>query len=534
MLVGDDEQMEALLRRRDLHAVVEAPRAVQSTDLPDDTLPIPTPQSSVLGGVVQQPREIKHGRRAGGVVRFHENSWLFFNPVSYELVKPSAGVLRETPTAELELRAIQQRSSAVAEMPQAATMMMMVPAPPPLVQSLTPIRARYMAPIGGASSSLGQIAGRPSPRLHIKAKMVEVPEGIRTAGPSIHIPNTASTPAIPQHHEDDGGILQSGQQADEHMIDLLPKSQLFVPQVGAGLPTNISQKHHLQQHRRLNARRVEGQRVDPHTDMAAGSSSPPQHTSSEMHDEKDHARPLPLESTAEGHPQHHRGSEDSSPSSTTRRTSEVNIEELISALSIDFGGDLTRADGPTQFDVMQQLTLNCMKAILKDVPFINNERLPEEEDLNVVVNLRRQYLNLHPLTSMCVAASVPNELFNKVTRSASGVPVQLEHEGFVSVKGPAAPMRALDAVTIKTTGSAHQHTAPRDLPSRKALLEQLRAAQRRAEEFFGIFATYTRIPPPLVDDVEFEVELKFDPAKLFTTNAQIVAPVNLTAARSMY
>ena len=213
---------------------------------------------------------------------------------------------------------------------------------------------------------------------------------------------------------------------------------------------------------------------------------------------------------------------------------EVDLEELMNALSIDFGGDLTSASGPTQFDVLQQLTLNCMRAIVRDVPFINDEHLPEEEDLNVVVNLRRQYLNLHPLTNMCVAESVPNELFNRVTKTASGVAVQLEHEGPVSSKAPAGPTRALDSVTIKTVGSAHQHSAPRDLPSRRALLEQLRAAQKRAEEYFGIYSTYTRIPPPLVEDVEFEVELKIDPGKLFTTTAQIVAPITLTGPKSTY
>jgi hypothetical protein len=559
----DEYGDEGVVQPRDdeHHNVDHAPQAVAYTDLPADDIPIPTPQSSVLGGAaagpMQRPLMIRHGRRAGaGQLRHHESGWLFFNPNSYELVKPSH-IARETPTAELELRVLQQRAAASGD--QSLPSAVAVPAPPSvaLPPSLTPSRFRFMAPVerGGKDQGI-----RPSPRMHIKAKKVEVTDALRmTAAVAtqhqqqpLHIPHTATTPtkmascrgdAESDEHQKLVGWKLGETGEESHLVSSSAAHDLKVSDVGEILKQELRRVGSNNYVPRVGSNNFTSRAAtnmgpspgpadcvpQPPPPALSGFAPPPEAVASIQQDEsKDGVNTVSERNGADT------VLLEKSAGRSKRSLSTVDLDELVSALQIDFGGDLRDHDGPTQFDLLQMIAMNCIRGVLRDIPFTEGEFLPEEEDINVMVNLQRQYSLLHPPGNMCIAESVPNELFGAVTKTSAGVPVELEHEGLVTgARGHVGPMRGLQGIHTRYATSAHIFSTPKDIHSRQQLLTELRAQQRKAEEYFGIYSTYTRIPPPLVDDMmTLELDLKFDPALLLTTQAQIVAPAVLTSARN--
>lgn len=176
------------------------------------------------------------------------------------------------------------------------------------------------------------------------------------------------------------------------------------------------------------------------------------------------------------------------------------------------------SEGHAAHQMLMAATTGCETALLEEVPLVVEEVLPFEVELPVRMELRRLYIALHPLDAIVPASNLPNELVSVLAVTHRGVPVPLLHEkhltnGVASDIHSVAPPMYVAACRLDSVEYRQWHREPgyvdpsrligtRDYNERCQLLTMLRAKQREAEIRFGIAATYTKIPPPLLHDEE--------------------------------
>lgn len=143
----------------------------------------------------------------------------------------------------------------------------------------------------------------------------------------------------------------------------------------------------------------------------------------------------------------------------------------------------------THAQLLQEAGERCINIMCSFAPVVAEEPGYAEESLEVRVNLRRQYIAMHPLEGVKLASDIPTELRRSImtvgkNTSAGETVVAVQHEqpfGTLAL----APPRKLDYLLISggNGGQLFDDALPSDRDDRLAFL---RERQREAEAHFGL------------------------------------------------
>ena len=174
------------------------------------------------------------------------------------------------------------------------------------------------------------------------------------------------------------------------------------------------------------------------------------------------------------------------------------IDEALSENAQPSNADWADAVAATPYTGLQKMVGNTIQQFLAAAPLVEGEELPEEDDLEVRIGLRRLHRALHGVREVGLASDVPATILKKVTVAAdkhrTTVNVEVDDGNSVPVSGT---VRDLDYRPLPTsTGLLLSKTLPRDKTARIALL---REKQKEAERHFGISGTTSPVKEPPVD-----------------------------------